>query len=240
MSSSQSGPLIYLVDDDAEIRRILKHFLERNGYEVIGLATADELLHRLQRRRGDLILLDVMLPGTQGLSALQNLREDKDDVPVILLTARGLESDRIEGLNRGADDYITKPFSAHELLARIRAVLRRQSPTRARSPQGEDPICIGEFVVDRKNRSLRKGQQTIALKQSELALLGVLVSHPMRPLSRDRLMALTGSRSVDKPSRLIDVQIVTLRKILEDDPVRPRIIQTVRGVGYVFIPPDHA
>jgi DNA-binding response OmpR family regulator len=230
-------PLLYVVDDDAEIRGLIQHYLGKHDFEVIGLPTADEMLRRLARRRPDLAILDVMMPGTGGLEALRRLRENGDDLPLILLTSRSDEEDRVAGLDLGADDYLAKPFSVRELLSRVRAVLRRRAMPHVPAPEPGEPIRIGHFVLDPRTRTLSHNGSTIDLKTSDFTLLRVLASHPLKPLSRDRLLEMTGTRGADKLERSIDAQVVQLRRLIEADPARPKILQTVRGIGYVFVPP---
>jgi DNA-binding response OmpR family regulator len=229
-------PLLYVVDDDAEICRLIQQHLGKHDFEVIGLPTADEMLRRLARRRPALTILDVMMPGTGGLEALRKLREDGDDLPLILLTARSAEQDRIVGLDLGADDYLAKPFSVGELLSRVRAVLRRRTIPPTAAPEPGKAIRIGNFVLDPLTRTLSRDGKAIDLMLSDFVLLHMLASHPLKPLSRDRLLEMTGTHGADKLERSIDAQIVRLRRLIEADPRRPKILQTVRGVGYVFVP----
>jgi two-component system phosphate regulon response regulator OmpR len=230
-------PLLYIVDDDAELRRIVTEYLGKHGFETVGLCSGDEMLRRLPRLRPELVILDLMMPGTGGLEVLKQLRETRDDLPVILLTAASDETERIAGLDLGADDYIGKPFSIRELLSRVRAVLRRRGMPNPRAPEARDAIAIGGLVLDARTRTLIREGRTVDLNPSDFALLRVLASNPFRPLSRNRLLELSGGVEAGKQERSIDAQIVQLRRVLEDDPARPRILQTVRGVGYVFVPP---
>jgi two-component system phosphate regulon response regulator OmpR len=229
-------PLLYIVDDDAEVRDMLQQYLGRREFEVVGLPTADEMLHRLTRRRPDLVILDVMMPGTGGLEALRRLRADGDDIPVILLTARTDEDDRIAGLDLGADDYLGKPFNPRELLSRVNAVMRRRSLPKVRLPEPEAPITVGPLVLDPLKRTLTRNGEPVPLKDSDFTVLRALTSNPLKPLTRDRLLELSGQRSRDRVERSIDVQIMRLRRLIETDPDNPTILQTVRGVGYVYVP----
>jgi two-component system, OmpR family, phosphate regulon response regulator OmpR len=192
----------------------------------------------LQRERFDLIILDLMLPGEDGLSIVRRLRGANDRTPVIMLTARGDDIDRIVGLEMGADDYVPKPFNPRELLARIHAVLRRQpapdSPGAPASDVGE--VCFGAFRFDAANRTLTRDGQPVPLTSGEFSVLKVLARHPRVPLSREKLMVLARGREYGAYDRSLDVQISRLRKLLETDPQNPRYIQTVWGVGYVFVP----
>ncbi len=233
------SPLLYVVDDDTELRGALEKYLSERGFEVLGLPNADEMLLRLRRRRPELVILDLMMPGTGGLTALNKLRAEGDDLPVIVLTARSDPEERITGLNAGADDYVSKPFSAGELLARIEAVLRRRLIWQAhsRAPNPGEQLRIGAFVLDPVARTLTRNGEAVELLVSDLALLRVLASHPFQPLSRERLLEMTGTRATDKKARSVDVQITRLRRLIETDPAFPKVLQTVRGVGYVFVPP---
>jgi len=182
-------------------------------------------------------VLDLMLPGEDGLAILRRLRAAGESVPVILLTAKGDEIDRIIGLEMGADDYLPKPFNPRELVARIKAVLRRKGLQAIGAPDSEEKIvAFGESVLNLATRVLVKAGVQVALTSGEYALLKVLVTHPRHPLSRDKLMALARGRDHEPFDRAIDVQISRLRKLIETDPGQPRFIQTVWGHGYVFVP----
>jgi DNA-binding response OmpR family regulator len=235
---SPEPPLLFIVDDDPELRRLVTHYLGRNGFEVIGLSTGDELLQRLPRLRPALAIVDVMMPGTDGIEVLRHLRAMDDNLPVIMLTAVCDEPERILGLDLGADDYLGKPFSVRELLSRIRAVLRRRGHQQMRAPEAGEPIPIGAFLLDPRTRSLTRGNEVLPLLASDFALLRVLASHPLKPLSRPRLLEMTGSRGPEKHERSIDAQMVSLRRLIEDNPSQPTILQTVRGIGYMFVPPQ--
>ncbi len=237
MEPTARRPLVYVVDDDAELRRLLDTYLNRNGLDVVGAADADELLRRLPRRRADLVVMDLMMPGTDGLAALRRLRADGDDVPVILLTGRDEDVDRIVGLEMGADDYLGKPFNPRELLARIQAVMRRRGGVPAGTPVIDGtPLAIGSALLDPTRRTLVRGGETVALSTADFALLSVFVAHAGRPLSRDRLLELTRGGDADLTERAIDVRVLRLRRLIEDDRQLPRLIQTVRGIGYVYVP----
>jgi DNA-binding response OmpR family regulator len=231
--------MLYVVDDDAAVRSMLQMYLGRHGFEVVALPTAEEMLRRLPRDRPDLVILDLMMPGTGGLQALAKMRADDDDLPTILLTARGEEIDRIVGLEMGADDYLSKPFNPRELLARVHAVLRRRSPRPAAAPTAATQIRIGTKWLDMQQRALIDECNTVQLTSVEFALLNVLASNPLKPFSRIHLLELThGKKHREQSGRSIDVQIVRLRRLLELDPERPKLLQTVRGFGYVFVPPS--
>jgi len=183
------------------------------------------------------VVLDLMLPGEDGLSACRCLREKNNQVPIIMLTAKGDEASRIQGLEGGADDYLAKPFNPRELLARIKAVLRRQAPLVPGAPASEDEVVtFGDYELSLATRELKKGDQVQMLTTGEFAVLKTLVQHAREPLTRDKLMNLARGREWDALERSIDVQISRLRRLIEPDPSKPRYIQTVWGVGYVFVP----
>lgn len=232
---------IWVVDDDPELRSLLATYLGDQGYRVRTLADGAQLQARLQGQLGgerpDLLVLDLMLPGDDGLTLLRRLRDGGDDLPVLMLTARADGVDRIIGLEQGADDYLAKPFLPRELTARIEAVLRR----RGRSPSGA-PLAAGERVrfgaleLDLASRSLERDGQPLVITSGEFALLASFVQHPHRPLSRERLIELARGPDSDTDSRSMDVQVSRLRRLIEPDPARPRYVQTVWGYGYVFVP----
>lgn len=189
----------------------------------------------------DLLVLDLMLPGEDGLAICRRLRANKMTTPIIMLTARGDEVDRIIGLEMGADDYLPKPFNPRELLARINAVLRRHEHNPDSENTGKlETFTFGEFVFDPSSRSLSRNGMPITITSGEFALLKVFTEHPRQPLSRDRLMQLARGRELDVFDRSIDVQVSRLRRIVEPDPAHPRYLQTMWGFGYVFIPDGEA
>lgn len=229
---------IVVVDDDARIRDLLRRYLSQQGFDVL-LAEDARALHRImQRETVDLLVLDLMLPGEDGLSICKRLRAEGDRTPIIMLTAKGEDTDRITGLEIGADDYLGKPFNPRELLARIQAVLRRRPVVESPGAPGSEQeiITFGDFVFDLGARSLQKNGQDISLTTGEFAMLKALVRHPRQPLSRDKLAQLARGREFEPFDRSLDVQVSRLRKMIETDPSHPRIIQTVWGVGYVFVP----
>lgn len=236
--AGQVLPRLGVVDDDERIRDLLRRFLSQEGFEVHTAADARELTHLLARETLDLIILDVMMPGEDGLSVCKRLRHSGDTTPIIMLTARVEDQDRIAGLNLGADDYLGKPFNPRELLARIHAVLRRHPPSEnPRGPAGEpENMRFGAFELDLSRRELLRNGEPLNLTTGEFALLKAFVRHARQPLSRDRLAMLTRGRELEPFDRSLDVQVSRLRKLIEDDPGNPRIIQTVWGVGYVFVP----
>ena len=229
---------IVIVDDDARIRDLLRRFLSQEGFDVL-LAEDGRALDRiLQRETIDLLVLDLMLPGEDGLSICKRLRGNGTKIPVIMLTAKGEDVDRINGLEIGADDYLSKPFNPRELLARIHAVLRRRPQAEVPGAPANDKevITFGEFTLDLGVRALSKNGQDIPLTTGEFAMLKALVRHPRQALSRDKLAQLARGREFEPFDRSLDVQVSRLRKMIELDPASPKIIQTVWGVGYVFVP----
>ena len=191
----------------------------------------------MERENFHLLVLDLMLPGEDGLSICRRLRQQDNEIPIIMLTAKGDEVDRIIGLEMGADDYLPKPFNPRELLARIRAVLRRKSKELPGAPTQEETLVkFGPFVFNLATREMHKGDQLMPLTSGEFAVLKVLVSHAREPLSRDKLMNIARGRDYSAMERSIDVQVSRLRRMIEDDPTNPRYIQTVWGLGYVFVP----
>jgi two-component system OmpR family response regulator/two-component system phosphate regulon response regulator OmpR len=228
---------LLVVDDDSRLRELLIRYLGEQGFEVKGVADAAQMERTRNREHFDLIVLDLMLPGEDGLSICRRLRGTGDMTPIVMLTAKGDEVDRIVGLEMGADDYLPKPFNPRELLARVHAVLRRQGSTPPGAPEtGEETVRFGNVEVDLAARSLKRGGETLALTTGEFAVLKVLLQHPRQPLSRDKLMALARGREQGPFDRAIDVQVSRLRKLVEQDPAQPRYLQTVWGFGYVFVP----
>jgi two-component system phosphate regulon response regulator OmpR len=184
------------------------------------------------------LVLDLMMPGEDGLSVLRRLRGGNDRTPIVMLTAKGEDVDRIIGLEMGADDYLPKPFNPRELLARINAVLRRRAAEEvpAAPAGGTEPVAFGEFVLDLSTRSLTRAGEPVTLTSGEFAVLKAFARHPRVPLSREKLMEMARGREYEAFDRSLDVQISRLRKLIETDPAKPRYIQTVWGLGYVFIP----
>ncbi|WP_349742214.1 response regulator [Roseateles cavernae] len=234
----QAPDHILIVDDDPEIRSLLGEYLRRQGLRVSAAADARQLRAVLAQGPVDLIVLDLMLPGEDGLSLCRDLRaRDVEPVPVLMLTARSDESDRILGLEMGADDYLTKPFAARELLARIRAILRRARmlPPNLRVQEAADGLAFGDWRLDTRARHLLDAQGTmVALTGAEYRLLRVLLAHPQQVLSRDQLLSLTQNREADAFDRSIDLLISRLRQRLRDEVREPRYIKTVRNEGYVL------
>lgn len=229
---------ILVVDDDARLRDLLKRFLTEQGFIVTVASNSLEMNRFWIRERYDLLVLDLMLPGEDGLSICSRLRSGGDNTPIIMLTAKGEDADRINGLELGADDYLPKPFNPRELLARIAAVLRRVMPDEipgAPSDHAESYV-FGEFEFDLGKRTLLKNGAPVTLTTGEYSVLKVLARHARQPLSREKLMELARGREYEVFDRSLDVQVSRLRKLIEPDPASPRFIQTVWGLGYVFIP----
>ena len=225
-----------VVDDDAEIRSLLGEYLERNGFRVTLAVDGREMRRVMQTSLPDIVVLDVMLPGEDGLALCRDLRA-RSNLPVIMLTARIEEVDRIVGLEMGADDYLAKPFNPRELLARIKSILRR---TRALPPARSDGrrVRFAGWVLDLAGRNLLSADGVvIALSSAEFRLLSVFVQHPNRVLSRSQLMDLALGRDATPFDRSIDVQVSRLRVRLGDEAREPRIIKTVRSEGYLLAVP---
>ena len=236
-ATADTGEKILLVDDDPGLRRLLERFLTEQGFRVRAVEDVEQMDRLLSRELFNLLVLDLMLPGEDGLSACRRLREAGNQMPIIMLTAKGDETSRIQGLEGGADDYLGKPFNPRELLARIRAVLRRQASAVPGAPASEDEVvCFGDYQLSLGTRELIRGDQVQMLTTGEFAVLKALVQHAREPLTRDKLMSLARGREWDALERSIDVQISRLRRLIEPDPSKPRYIQTVWGVGYVFVP----
>ena len=241
MSQAQTNPRadkILILDDDARIRDLLRRYLAQEGFEVI-LAEDSKALNRIMLRDAvDLLVLDLMMPGEDGLSICRRLRAANDKTPIIMLTAKGEDVDRIVGLEVGADDYLAKPFNPRELLARIHAVLRRRPTVEVPGAPSSDQevVTFGPFSFDMGLRTLHKNGEELPLTTGEFAMLKTLVRHPRQPLSREKLAQLARGREFEPFDRSLDVQVSRLRKLVETDAAVPRYIQTVWGVGYVFVP----
>ena len=229
------SPHILVVDDEREIREPLAKYLARNGLRADLAANAAEARAALKNSAIDLVVLDIMMPGEDGLSLCRHLRETTD-IPVILLTAMADDTDRVVGLEIGADDYVTKPFNPRELLARIKAVLRRaQSVPRPREDSGGERLRFGPWVLDTDRQEI-VGADGVAvpLSTAEFRLLTVFLRRPRIVLSRDQLLDLTSGRAADVFDRSIDNQVSRLRRKIEEDPKNPALIKTVWGGGYMF------
>ncbi len=234
---SQETFKILVVDDDARLRGLLERYLTEQGFYVRSAAQSEQMDRLLERENFHLMVLDLMLPGEDGLSICKRLRHANNDIPIVMLTAKGDEVDRIIGLELGADDYLAKPFNPRELLARVRAVLRRRGKEIPGAPSADDEeIAFGEFRLNLGTREMFKGDEPMPLTSGEFAVLKALVTHPRQPMSRDKLMNQARGRDYSALERSIDVQVSRLRRMLEIDPASPRYIQTVWGLGYVFVP----
>ena len=228
---------ILVVDDDKRLRELLQRYLGEQGFVVRTAENAAMMDKSLNRDTFDLIVLDLMLPGEDGLSICRRLHAKEPQQAIIMLTAKGDEIDRIVGLEMGADDYLPKPFNPRELVARIEAVLRRRATQVPGAPSSEDKtIVFSDVEVDLATRTMKRNNEILPLTTGEFAVLKVLLEHPRQPLSRERLMTLARGREQGPFDRAIDVQVSRLRKLIEPDPTTPRYLQTVWGFGYVFIP----
>src|SRR5579859_3128086 len=219
---------VLLIDDDQRLIELLKSYLEQNGVSVTGAADGARGLAALEADSFDAVLLDVMMPGMTGLEACKRIRQ-KSKIPIIMLTAKGDETDRVVGLEIGADDYVAKPFSPRELLARLRAVLRRASPDAI-----ADRIQVGSISIDAPSRDVKVGGRGVELTAIEFDILLALARRAGRVVPRESLLSDAGRSDVVVGERTVDVHISHLRQKLGDDPRLPKLIKTVRGVGYVL------
>ena len=239
--TERSPHKVLVVDDDQRLRDLLRRYLGDNGFTVYVAENAQSMNRLWMRERFDVLVLDLMMPGEDGLSILRRLRGGNDRTPIVMLTAKGEDVDRIIGLEMGADDYLPKPFNPRELLARINAVLRRRSAEEAPGAPGDgEPVAFGDFVLDLATRTLTRAGEPVTLTTGEFAVLKAFARHPRVPLSREKLMEMARGREYEAFDRSLDVQISRLRKLIEPDPAKPRYIQTVWGLGYVFIPDGNA
>lgn len=229
---------VLVVDDDAEIRSLLHEYLQKNGYRVTAVAEGKGMWAALDAGRVDIVVLDLMLPGDDGLTLCRNLRA-RSEVPVIMLTARGEETDRIVGLEMGADDYLAKPFNPRELLARIKSILRRSRALPDNlQPEAARTIRFAGWTLDLGARNLLSPEGVVvALSGTEYKLLRIFLAHPNRVLNRDQLIDLMLSRDASPFDRSIDVQVSRLRHRFDEGAKEPAIIKTVRGEGYVLAVP---
>jgi two-component system phosphate regulon response regulator OmpR len=230
-----SGSHLLVVDDDSETRELLSLYLGQQGFDVAVVEDGKAMDAWLAGNSTDLVILDLMLPGEDGLSIARRLQSDHK-LPIVMISARGEELDRIVGLEVGADDYLPKPFNPRELLARIRAVLRRSSSTDEADPDRRTGHEFGEFRLDDARRVLYRNDQEVELSRAEFDLLQVFVSHPSRVLSRDLIMDLLSGGDREPFDRSIDVRVTRLRHKIEHDPSNPKLIRTVWGIGYQFTP----
>jgi DNA-binding response OmpR family regulator len=218
---------VLVVDDEPIVRDVVRRYLERDGHRALAASNGRDARTMIEGETPSLVVLDVMLPGEDGLSLCRWIRSSSD-VPVILLTARGEEADRIVGLEMGADDYVTKPFSPRELAVRVRTILRRTRPERPPLERLE----FGRLVMDAARREVRRDDSVIALTAKEFDLLWFLASHPNRVFSRDQLMTGVWGYASALDTGTVTVHVRRLRQKLEDDPSRPELLETVWGVGY--------
>lgn len=228
---------IYLVEDEAHIQQLIQYNLEAAGFLVSVFGNGEDMLRQCGVMLPDLFVLDLMLPGIDGLEICRRIRNDTRmrGLPVIFLTARGEEFDRVLGLELGADDYITKPFSVRELVARVKAVLRRAGGVQ---PAEGDPIRSGELLLDPSRHEVHKGEARLDLTLKEFELLRMLMQNRGHVLTRDLLLEKVWGFDYFGETRTVDVHIRYLRQKIEDDDARPRYIETVRGVGYRFVDVD--
>ena len=237
---SEQQPSIYVVDDDAGIRDLLSEYLTTQGFSIRTASGAVELDNLLAEARPDLLVLDLMMPGEDGLSIARRIKGLAGAPPIIMLSAKGEDIDRIVGLEVGADDYLAKPFNPRELLARIRAVLRRGTANESLPEHSIRLVEFGPFQVNLDARSFTREGEDITLTSGEFSLLEIMITHPNRALSRDWLMDQLRGFERDPFDRSIDVRVNRLRKKIEDDPANPRYIKTVWGQGYLFTPQGKA
>lgn len=230
------GERVLIVDDDHKLRSLLREYLEGYGFDVLTLSEASSVMKTIRTDSPDMVILDIMLPGKNGLDVLRDIRRESA-VPVIMLTAKGEETDRIVGLELGADDYLPKPFNPRELLARVKAVLRRRGPDAPNLPGKANTLIIrsAELALDTAKQTVRVGEGEVELSSTEYRILKVLMERPNTVLSREQIMNLARGRDFMAFDRSIDVHISKLRSKLEVDPKTPRRIKTVWGTGYMFI-----
>lgn len=236
-SLSTEQPKVIVLDDDAELCGMLRRYLSEHGFEVQAVANAEQLDRHLQREPYDALILDLMMPGEDGLSVCRRLRVMGQTIPILMLTARGDPVERIVGLEMGADDYLPKPFDPRELIARLQAIFRRQRMLHNGATWGNDEVTsFGPFKLNVSRMELSRADELIPLSSSEFQLLRVFAANAKRPMSRDHLLDKIKGRDHDAMDRSLDVLVLRLRRKLEDDPREPRYIRTVWGVGYVFVP----
>ena len=230
-------PYLLVVDDDPGIRDLLCRYLGEQGYGVSAVPDGETMDAWLAENTADLVILDLMLPGEDGLSLARRLRGDHK-LPIIMISARGEEIDRIVGLEVGADDYLAKPFNPRELLARVRAVLRRNWPADASDTGTGVTFVFGPFRFELDKRALYRDGKEVDLSRAEFDLLTVFVKHPDRALTRDFIVEYLGGNDRNPFDRSVDVRVTRLRHKIEDDPARPKFVRTVWGVGYQFTPEE--
>jgi DNA-binding response OmpR family regulator len=224
---------ILIIDDEPMIVESVGYNLKKEGYEVVSAGNGEDGLKLAESKEIDLILLDLMLPGLNGLEICRSIRRDSN-IPIIMLTAKEAEIDRVLGFELGADDYVTKPFSMRELMARVRSVLKRANPGTTVSPEQSKSVKTGELIIDLLGHEVTVKGQIINLAGKEYDLLRILANHPGQVLSREQLLNLVWGNDFYGDTRTVDVHIRWLREKIEDDPANPQYILTVRGIGYKF------
>jgi two-component system alkaline phosphatase synthesis response regulator PhoP len=227
-------PTVQIVEDSPDIAELIRHYLKRAGYETVVVGSGRDALTKARQSAPDLVVLDIMLPDLDGLQICQALRADPATarIPILMLTAKGEEADRVRGLELGADDYVTKPFSLRELTARIRAIFRRAE--QAAATQAPPVVDLGRVQVDLAGHRVLRDGQPLPIKPKAFELLAFLVRHPGQVFSRDQLLENVWGYDYAGETRTVDVHVHWLRSELEEDPATPQYLHTVRGVGYVF------
>ncbi len=233
-SRPSSGPFILVVDDDPKIVRLVRGYLEESGFRVEAAADGEEALHAIRTRHPDLVVLDLMLPKRDGYAVTQAVRSDPAlrETPILMLTARVDDVDRILGLELGADDYVTKPFNPREVTARVKAILRRTHAANVSTPSGEQPLHIGTLTLDPAAHTVLHGGSLLALTPSEFDILALFMRNPGRALTRTQIIEEGLGYEYAGLERTVDSHIKNLRRKLETDPQQPRLLETVFGVGY--------
>ncbi len=235
MTTESESANLLVVDDDPELRELIQAYLEQQGFNVTCVESGEAMDAYLREHDIDLLILDLMLPGEHGLSIAKRVK-DQTRYPIIIVSAQGEDVDRIVGLEVGADDYLSKPFNPRELLARVRAVLRRtQNQARAEAGSGKR-IEFGQFALDTNSHRLTRDGEVVPLTSGEFDLLAILVSHPNKVLDRDRILDLLTGAERSPFDRSIDVRVTRLRSKIEPDPASPIYIRTIWGKGYMFCP----
>ena len=238
MDKANLGPkaTILVVDDEPEVRGVIEEYFQAHGYEAHGAANAEEAKHIAGTKAIDLALVDINMPGEDGLSLARHFRERYKTMAIVMLTSAGTVIDRIVGLEMGADDYVPKPFDPRELVARVKSVLRRTSAA-GRAELGAERVRIGRCVLDVQAHKLTdENGVEVAMTPLEYDLLKALAEHPNRALSRERILNLNRQRDWDPFDRSVDLRVMRLRKKIEPDPEHPRFIRTIRNEGYIFVP----